>query len=318
MSLLCQSSIRDGTIASIKEDFPSQGEKRKPLSSESLRTIINWDLFATLAGFWEDSAMDNINEEYDRLVEHLHGFTRKAESFKTIKRRLSLETHELIRQHGAARTTVNQELTSKLARLCRAAIKEELSERPEEVLAEKKRSPCPPRNRKLQDKDVCSTEHEWSNDYIKKWNGENHPQLLQSFDTHVNLPSHHLREDGNVLPEHDYIYTLSKIIEVSREYKIPLCLSFIDLKKAYDTDATEAVMKALDNQGVPTHYIKDFEAEQKTVFMCNGWVLDAPFELNGANASECTSYFYLGREMNIKNDPDLRPGQQETSGFGSV
>ncbi|KAK6764753.1 hypothetical protein RB195_024906 [Necator americanus] len=201
MSLLCQSSIRDGTIASIKEDFPSQGEKRKPLSSESLRTIINWDLFATLAGFWEDSAMDNINEEYDRLVEHLHGFTRKAESFKTIKRRLSLETHELIRQHGAARTTVNQELTSKLARLCRAAIKEELSERPEEVLAEKKRSPCPPRNRKLQDKDVCSTEHEWSNDYIKKWNGENHPQLLQSFDTHVNLPSHHLREDGNVLPE---------------------------------------------------------------------------------------------------------------------
>ncbi|KAK6761556.1 hypothetical protein RB195_022576 [Necator americanus] len=61
------------------------------------RTIINWDLFATLAGFWEDSAMDNIDEEYDRLVEHLHDCTKKAESSKTIKGRLSLETLELIR-----------------------------------------------------------------------------------------------------------------------------------------------------------------------------------------------------------------------------
>ncbi|KAK6757780.1 hypothetical protein RB195_015538 [Necator americanus] len=73
------------------------------------RTIINWDLFATLAGFWEDSAMDNIDEEYDRLVEHLHDCAKKAESFKTTKRRLSLETLELIRQRGAARATGNQD-----------------------------------------------------------------------------------------------------------------------------------------------------------------------------------------------------------------
>ncbi|KAK6743570.1 hypothetical protein RB195_010690 [Necator americanus] len=80
------------------------------------RTIINWDLFATLAGFWEDSAMDNIDEEYDRLVERLHDCVKKAESFKTTKRRLSLETLELIRQRGAARAAGNQELTSELAR----------------------------------------------------------------------------------------------------------------------------------------------------------------------------------------------------------
>ncbi|ETN82037.1 hypothetical protein NECAME_17808, partial [Necator americanus] len=95
-----------------------------------------FDLFATLAGFWEDSAMDNIDEEYDRLVEHLHDCAKKAESFKTTKRRLSLQTLELIRQRGAARAAGNQELTSELAKLCREAIKEDLKERRAEVLAE--------------------------------------------------------------------------------------------------------------------------------------------------------------------------------------
>ncbi|KAK6747997.1 hypothetical protein RB195_000919 [Necator americanus] len=37
---------------------------------------------------------------------------------------------------------------------------------------------------------------------------------------------------------------------------MPLCLTFIDLKKAFDSVETEAVVEALDNQGVPTHYIK--------------------------------------------------------------
>ncbi|KAK6765325.1 hypothetical protein RB195_025308 [Necator americanus] len=46
--------------------------------------------------------MHNIDEEYDRFVEHLLDCTRKTESFKTTKKRLSLETLELIRQRGAA------------------------------------------------------------------------------------------------------------------------------------------------------------------------------------------------------------------------
>ncbi|ETN74037.1 hypothetical protein NECAME_13261 [Necator americanus] len=75
-----------------EEDFPSQGEQRKPPTSEGETPELNWDLFATLAGFWEDSAKDNIDEEYDRLVEHLHDCAKKAESFKTTRRRLSLET----------------------------------------------------------------------------------------------------------------------------------------------------------------------------------------------------------------------------------
>ncbi|KAK6755413.1 hypothetical protein RB195_014028 [Necator americanus] len=46
---------------------------------------------------------------------------------------------------------------------------------------------------------------------------------------------------------------------------------------------------------------------QKTMFMHYGWVSDAPFTLNGTNISECTSYVYLGRELNMMNDmtPEL-------------
>ncbi|KAK6756191.1 hypothetical protein RB195_014533 [Necator americanus] len=51
-----------------------------------------------------------------------------------------------------------------------------------------------------------------------------------------------------------HIHTVSKLIEVSREYKMRLTL--IDLKKAFDSIETEAVMKALDNQDAPAQYIK--------------------------------------------------------------
>uniref|UniRef100_A0A7I4YQW8 Reverse transcriptase domain-containing protein n=1 Tax=Haemonchus contortus TaxID=6289 RepID=A0A7I4YQW8_HAECO len=54
----------------------------------------------------------------------------------------------------------------------------------------------------------------------------------------------------------DHIHTVTRLIEVSREYKMPLCLTFIDLKKAFDTVETEAVIEALGNQGVPTQYIR--------------------------------------------------------------
>ncbi|KAK6726457.1 hypothetical protein RB195_004650 [Necator americanus] len=37
---------------------------------------------------------------------------------------------------------------------------------------------------------------------------------------------------------------------------MPLCLTFIDLKKAFNSVETEAVAEVLDNQGVPTQCIK--------------------------------------------------------------
>ncbi|VDP23097.1 unnamed protein product [Heligmosomoides polygyrus] len=47
----------------------------------------------------------------------------------------------------------------------------------------------------------------------------------------------------------------------------------------------------------------------KAMFMENGQVADAPFSLNGTNISECSSYVYLGREVNMANDLALELGR---------
>ncbi|KAE9413029.1 hypothetical protein Angca_002870, partial [Angiostrongylus cantonensis] len=54
----------------------------------------------------------------------------------------------------------------------------------------------------------------------------------------------------------DHIHTITRLIEVSREYKRPLCLTFIDLKRAFDSIEIEALMEALSSQGVLTQYVK--------------------------------------------------------------
>ncbi|KAK6732146.1 hypothetical protein RB195_016494 [Necator americanus] len=361
--------------------FTRRSEKAAKFSKRNPRTTINWDLFATLAGFWEDSAMDNIDEEYDRLVKHLHDCAKKAESIKTTKRRLSLETLELIRQRGAARAAGNQELTSELARLCREAIKKDLKERRAEVLAEAAEAG---KSIRYARRDFASRKTRMTalrnpkGTTIASRRGMEkiiYDFYSDLFDSRAHLPPHHLREDGHVIPavlpseirhaimsvrnrtaagpdrikpEHlknlppvlintlariftrylseckvpkqwktsktvllykkgdphdignyrpicllsviyklftrvilnriekvldegqpceqagfrkgfstiDHIHTVSRLIEVSREYKMPLCLTFIDLKKAFDSVETEAVVEALDNQGVPTQYIK--------------------------------------------------------------
>ncbi|KIH64253.1 hypothetical protein ANCDUO_05436 [Ancylostoma duodenale] len=76
----------------------------------------------------EDAVVDNIDEEYDRLEQHLRDSAKKAEGSRTTKRCLSYETLELIRQRGAARAAGNHQLTSELAKRCRGAIEEDLKE----------------------------------------------------------------------------------------------------------------------------------------------------------------------------------------------
>ncbi|KAE9416031.1 hypothetical protein Angca_008557, partial [Angiostrongylus cantonensis] len=46
---------------------------------------------------------------------------------------------------------------------------------------------------------------------------------------------------------------------------------------------------------------------KKTMFMKNGLVSFAPFTLSGTNISECSSYVYLGREINMMEElaPEL-------------
>ncbi|KAK6751102.1 hypothetical protein RB195_002835 [Necator americanus] len=148
--------------------------------------------------------MDNIDEEYDRLLEHLHDCANKAESFKTTKRRLSLETLELIRQGGAARAAGIQELTSELARLCREAIKENLKEIRAEVLAE------------VAEARKSYTRRDFASHKTRMTALRNPKETTIAsrrgmeviiyfycdlFDSHVPLPSHHLRKDGHVIPE---------------------------------------------------------------------------------------------------------------------
>ncbi|KAK6743928.1 hypothetical protein RB195_010928 [Necator americanus] len=67
-------------------------ESRQVQNPRTITIIIYYYYpFAALAGFWENSAMDSIDEENDRLVGHLHDCTRKVQRFKTTKRRLSPE-----------------------------------------------------------------------------------------------------------------------------------------------------------------------------------------------------------------------------------
>ncbi|KAK6750609.1 hypothetical protein RB195_002531 [Necator americanus] len=151
--------------------------------------------------------MDHIDEEYDRLVEHLRDCAKKAECSKTTKRRLSLETLELIRQRGAARAAGNQELTSVLARFCREAIKEDLKERRAEVPAEtaevgksiryaRRDFPC----RKTR---MTALRNPKGTTIASRRGMEKiiHDFYSDLFDSHVHLPPHHLREDGHVIPE---------------------------------------------------------------------------------------------------------------------
>ncbi|KIH63593.1 hypothetical protein ANCDUO_06104 [Ancylostoma duodenale] len=61
---------------------------------------------------------------------------RSTEGSRAVKRRLTYETLELIRQRGDARATVNYHVTSQLAKRCREAMREYLKERRAAVLAE--------------------------------------------------------------------------------------------------------------------------------------------------------------------------------------
>ncbi|RCN49221.1 hypothetical protein ANCCAN_04636 [Ancylostoma caninum] len=85
----------------------SQREKAAKFKRSSPKSVINWDLFTSLAGFWEDAVDANIDEEYVRLVQHLRDSAKSAEGSRVTKTRLSYETLELIRQRGAARAAGN-------------------------------------------------------------------------------------------------------------------------------------------------------------------------------------------------------------------
>ncbi|KAK6763519.1 hypothetical protein RB195_024007 [Necator americanus] len=176
---------RSPALYAGRESQPVEDTVMKQTTSleRNPRTIINWDLFATLAGFWEDSAMENIDEEYDRLVEHLHDCAKKAESFKTTRRR-------------------NEELTSELARLCKEAIKEDLKESRAEVLAEAAEAR---KNIRYARRDFDSRNTRMTalrnpkGTTIASRRGMEiiiYDFYSDLYDYHVHLPPHHLRKEG--------------------------------------------------------------------------------------------------------------------------
>ncbi|KAK6766173.1 hypothetical protein RB195_025836 [Necator americanus] len=351
--------------------FTRRAEKAAKFRERNPRTTINWDLFATLAGFWEDSAMDNIDEEYDRLVEHLHDCAKKAESFKTTKSHVHLPPHYL-REDGQV---IPEVLPSEI-RHAIMSVRNRTAPGPDRIRPEHLKS-LPPVlintlarlfTRYLSE---CKVPKQWkTSKTVLLYKREIHmtsATIAQS----AYCPS----STSSLQDTIDHIHTVSKLIEVSREYKMPLCLTFIDLKKAFDSVETEAVVEALDNQGVPTleykatlenavrklewddmgvkvdgrqlHHLRfaddivlvtpsisqaermltEFDETcgciglqlnlQKTIFMRNGWVSDAPFTLNGTNISECTSYVYLGRELNMMNDLTPELGRRRRAAWGA-
>ncbi|KAK6762610.1 hypothetical protein RB195_023364 [Necator americanus] len=56
---------------------------------------------------------------------------------------------------------------------------------------------------------------------------------------------------------------------------------------------------------------------QKTMFLRKEWFSDAPFTLNGTNISECTSYVYLGRELNMMNNMTSELGRRRRVAWGA-
>uniref|UniRef100_A0A7I4Y6K9 Uncharacterized protein n=1 Tax=Haemonchus contortus TaxID=6289 RepID=A0A7I4Y6K9_HAECO len=102
--------------------FSVRGKRDVNFWIRSPKISINWGHFAPLASKWEDSVIDNIDEEYNRLVEHFHDSATKAESLRAAKRRLSSKILELIRQRGIARAAGNYRQTSEFAKLCREKI----------------------------------------------------------------------------------------------------------------------------------------------------------------------------------------------------
>ncbi|KAK6755348.1 hypothetical protein RB195_013992 [Necator americanus] len=54
----------------------------------------------------------------------------------------------------------------------------------------------------------------------------------------------------------DHIQTVSRVIEVCREYRLLLVLTYVDYEKAFDSVETNAILSALVDQGVDASYVR--------------------------------------------------------------
>ena len=54
----------------------------------------------------------------------------------------------------------------------------------------------------------------------------------------------------------DHIHAINQLKEKCREYKIPLCVAFVDYEKAFDSVQTQAILTSLQEQGIEDVYIE--------------------------------------------------------------
>ncbi|RCN25307.1 hypothetical protein ANCCAN_28982, partial [Ancylostoma caninum] len=86
------------------------------VNTNLVMNIDSFEQLTTRTGRLRDALVEKIDEEYDRLVQHLRDSAKKAESSRATKRRLSYKTLELILRRGAATAAGNYQLTSELAK----------------------------------------------------------------------------------------------------------------------------------------------------------------------------------------------------------
>ena len=54
----------------------------------------------------------------------------------------------------------------------------------------------------------------------------------------------------------DHLFVINRLLERCREYKISICLAFIDYEKAFDNVEINAVLQALIDQGIHPAYVR--------------------------------------------------------------
>ncbi|VDM59234.1 unnamed protein product [Angiostrongylus costaricensis] len=90
----------------------------------------------------------------------------------------------------------------------------------------------------------------------------------------------------------------------------------IDGRQLHHTRFADDIVLVIPSISQAERMLADFDKAcgklTKTMFMRNGLVSHAPLSLNRTNISECSSYVYLGREINMLNDlaPELSRRKQ--------